>query len=285
MKKLSILIFVILTSVLMSSCGVIDGGNYDSNRDGYLLKEDYIINYRTDYNGFLQNFSIDRIYSFTEALVVNSFDVTTLDDYSVLTNTVSVDELETCDEVSDSVVPRFIMYNGEHYYYESSVTCSYILYEFFEDGYDIEVGEDVIDVSPIETLSVRMFDNVDFNINPENDVLIIESIDYNALSDMWVRSSITPIAMSYRQAGELQEGFTDWSYQVGLLEKYVLENQSITLLSTKEDYIENDYSIIWSEDTVLALGKRHDIVRYVKIDDTGFILTVINRALERLVML
>ncbi len=67
------LLLVTLSIFLLSGCGILDRGNYEKDRTGYVINEDLIISYHTNSIGEIDVFQIDQIMSFFEALEYTDF--------------------------------------------------------------------------------------------------------------------------------------------------------------------------------------------------------------------
>ena len=282
MKKILLVILV----MLLSGCGVLDRGNYEKDRDGFLINHGFIIQYHTNQIGEIDVFMIDKLFTYFEALDYVDFDATQLSSKDVVQSFVSSEELSFCGIESTKSIPRFIQISDKHYYYHTRETgyCTYDEYEFHENGYSDETIYLVQEVSPIENKNVTRFKDADFTMNTFEDTLFVENIFFDLVDGIWVRELVSPIPMSFSQAGNSHEDLADTLDQFHILERYVLEKQSINLLKLADDYTDPDVRTIWSEDTIEALGRDHDIIKYVRIKIAGDVLDAIHDVLGGLGM-
>ena len=91
MKRALLLVMMVL---LLSGCGILDRGNYDKDRTGYIVSGNLITGYHTNSIGVIDVFQIDQILTFFEAIEYTSFDVESLTEETVLNSAVTSDELE-----------------------------------------------------------------------------------------------------------------------------------------------------------------------------------------------
>lgn len=283
MKKL---IIVLLFVSFLSGCSVFDRGNYDKDRQGYVLSGEFIVNYHTNSIGEIDVFMIDQVMSYFEALEYVDFDYSRLSENDLLDAFVSESELISCNITSQEMIPRFIRIEQETYYFNARENgyCTYDQYEFHEEGYDNTEELDVELVSPIENVSKTIFTNIDFYVNSFDTVIFIENVTYDSGKDEWEKEIVTVLPMSLRQAGNLYEDNSDYFEELAMLERYVLENQSINLLELREDYESEAVNNIWSNDTIDQLGRDHDVVKTVRTKKAGAILEIITDTLARLGM-
>ncbi len=115
-------------------------------------------------------------------------------------------------------------------------------------------------------------------------MIFIEDINYDPIDDNWVKTIVTALPMSLSQAGDNYEEVSDIIEEMKIIENYVLTNQSVNLLVLKSDYQDEDVNNIWDDSTVDTLGRDHELVKKVRLKNTGDILDVINDALSRLGM-
>ena len=280
------LIILILSIIFLTGCGVLDGGNYDKNRNGYVLSNEILISYHTNDVGEIDVFMIDKVVSFFTALELSGFDVTELEDNSLVSSFVTEEELISCGITEVTALPRFIRVDNDSFYYNVAANgnCSYDEYDFHRNGFDRAPNEDVRDTSPIERLNITMFEESDFTINTFDHVLFIEEVSYSALREQWEKDIVIALPMSVRQQGNLYENNDQLLLELSLLENYVLRNQSINLLEVKEDYLDENVNNIWSDDTIEILGRDHEIIKSVRLKQTKDILDVIEDTLSRLGM-
>ncbi len=275
LKMKRILVFIML--LLLSGCGVLDRGNYEKDREGFMINHGLIIQYHTSDIGEIDVFMIDKLFTFFEALDYVSFDAEKLTSNNIVSSYVTQEELSLCNVSSTRSIPRFIRITDKHYYYHVRETgyCTYDEYNFHELGFTTETSYLVKDISPIENKNITIFKDADFTMNTFKDTLFIENITYDSITDKWVRSLVTPIPMSYLQAGNAHEDLSEIMEQFHILERYVLEKQSINLLKLADDYQDDDVRMIWSEETIEALGRDHDIIKYVRFKMAGDVLDAI----------
>lgn len=280
------MLLVIILTLFLSGCGVFDRGNYEKDRDGFVINDGWIVKYHTNAIGEIDIFMIDSLFTFFEALDYTGFDSTVLDTNSTIQSMVSTTELDTCGLDHNEAIPRFLRIGEATYYYHvrDNGLCSYDQYEFDANGYTEDLVYNVEDVSPIEPSNVTKFRNTDFIINPFEEIIFIETISYNSLFDRWEKELVTALPMSYTQAGNTFEELSDTIGQLEILEQYVLQNQSINLLQLVEDYQSEEINNIWSEDTIEALGRDHEVVKNVRLDSTEEVLDIIHDTLTRLGM-
>lgn len=283
MKKL----FIALLSVfLLAGCGIFDRGNYEKDRSGFVIKEDIIVSYHTNSIGEIDIFMIDQIMTFFEALEYTEFDLNRLNDHVVVSSVVSTDELSTCGIERTEGIPRFLRIGHKTYFYNvrDNGYCTYDEYIFHEDGHSDVVLTDPETVDPLEELNLLRFKNTDFTINTFEEMLFIETIYYDGLNDVWVKEIVTALPMSISQAGDNYEDVSDIMDEIEIIENYVLTNQSVNLLDLREDYKDEDVNNIWAESTIEALGRDHEVIKKVRLKNTGEILDTIEDALSRLGM-
>jgi hypothetical protein len=282
MKK----ILMITLLLVLSGCGVFERGNYDVNRDGYVLSGDFIVKYHTNSVGEIDVFMIDEVLSYFEALDYTSFDFSRLGQEDILNNTVTEAELLSCGISQVTQIPRFIRIDDQTYYYNvrDNGTCTYDEYEFHSQGYTILEDYDIETVSPLENINKTIFKDADFHINTFETIVYIEEISYNVARDEWEKEIVTVLPMSLRQAGNIIEDNTDYFEEISVIEYYVLENQSVNLLELREDYEDENVNNIWSDDTVDRLGRDHEVIKTVRTKKTGDILDIITDTLARLGM-
>ena len=280
------LLLVTLSIFLLSGCGILDRGNYEKDRTGYVISEDLIVSYHTNSIGEIDVFQIDQIMSFFEALEHTNFDYSLLSEHDTLDSFVSIDELTSCGVNSDSVIPKFIRTSEGTYYYNirDNGYCTYDEYIFNEDGYTIELVYEVDETSPIENINKTLFRESDFKVNTFDMIIFIEDIHYDQINNKWVKELITALPMSLKQSGNLYDDNSDFLEEVSIIEQYVLINQSINLLVLKENYTDEDVNNIWDESTIDTLGRDHIVVKTVRLTNTQDILDIINDTLSRLGM-
>ncbi len=282
MKKLLLL----LSIVILSGCGMLERGNYNKDRSGYVLSGNLIVSYHTNSIGEIDVFQIDQVMSFFEALEYTGFDNDLLSSSDTLDSYVSIAELDSCGVESTISVPRFIRIENSTYFYNvrDNGYCTFDEYDFYEDGFTELITYDVEDVSPIEKSNITLFKDVDFMINTFEIVIFIENIYYDDNTDVWVKEIVTPLPMSQKQAGSLYEDTISFVEEISALEKYVLNNQSINLLELKENYTDEDVNNIWADSTVDSLGRDHEVIKKVRLKQTQAILDIIQDTLGRLGM-
>ncbi len=282
MKKL----FLLLSILILSGCGMLDRGNYNKNRSGYVLNGNMIVSYHTNSIGEIDVFQIDQVMSFFEALVYTDFDLTLLSENDILNSFVSVAELDSCGIDSTVVIPRFIRVQDNTYFYNvrDNGYCTFDEYTFYDEGYTELVDYTVSEVSPLEKINVTLFKDADFMINTFEVVVFIENIYYDDNLELWVKEIVTALPMSLKQAGSIYEDNISFVEEITVIEKYVLDNQSINLLVLKENYQDEDVNNIWDETTIEALGRDHEVIKKVRLYQTQDILDIINDTLGRLGM-
>ena len=282
MKKLLLLFSI----VILSGCGMLDRGNYNKDRSGYVLNGDLIVSYHTNSIGEIDVFQIDEIMTFFEALEYSDFDMNLLSDHDTLSSFVSTSEMDSCSVEVSSPIPRFIRIDDKTYFYNvrDNGYCTFDEYVFYEEGYtDLNIYN-VDDVSPIEKTNITLFKDADFNVNTFEIIVFIENIYYEEISDEWVKEIISPLPMSLKQAGSIYQDNLSFVEEISAIEKYVLDNQSINLLVLKEDYLDEDINNIWSDSTIEALGRDHEIIKKVRLKQSQDILNIIQDTLGRLGM-
>lgn len=272
--------------LFLSGCGIFDRGNYDKDREGYVLKGDYIINYHTSSIGEIDVFMIDKVMSYYEALEYTSFDFNRLSDETTINNVVTEVELLSCSITSVDQLPRFIRIEERSFFFNvrENGYCTYDEYDFHEIGFTEEISYDVEDVSPVENLNITIFSDTDFYINTYQTIIYIENISYHSGKDEWEKEIITVLPMSLRQAGNMYEDNSDFFEELDVLSYYVLENQSVNLLELREDFADESVNNIWSDDTIDRLGRDHEVIKTVRNKETDEILGIIKDALTRLGM-
>lgn len=283
MKKLAI---IFLLTLFLTSCSVFERGNYDKDRIGYVLSEDLLVSYHTNSIGEIDVFMIDQIMTYFEALEYVSFDYENLDESQYATSIVSVAQLAQCNIEAVDPIPRFIRIENNTYYYHmrDNGYCTFDQYVFHEGGYSSELVYEPELTTPIEDLNVTIFNNTDFKVNTFETIIFIENIVYNSASGEWEKTIVTALPLSVKQSGNMFEDNTDFINEISILEKYVLDNQSVNLLELKEGYESEDVNNIWSDNTIERLGRDHDVIKTVRIKKTGDILEIINDTLSRLGM-
>lgn len=279
-------LIVLSLTILLSGCGLFDRGNYEKNRSGFVIQGNLIVNYHTNAIGEIDVFLIDRLFTYFEALEYVDFDTDLLDDHPTVSSIVTVEELASCGITREDPIPRFLRLGSSTYYYHirDNGYCTYDEYTFHKNGFTELTSYDPEDVSPIEPLNVLRFKDTDFRINTFDDMLFIETIEYDSIADEWDKNLVTVLPMSYTQIGDTYEELSDMMEEIKVLELYVLENQSINLLTLREDYADPDVNNIWSEATVEALGRDHEVIKKVRLKMAGDILDIIEDTLSRLGM-
>jgi len=282
MKRLLLLTLSIL---FLSGCGILDRGNYEKDRTGYVISEDLIISYHTNSVGEIDVFQIDQIMSFFEALLHTDFNNNLLSENNTLDSSVTIEELASCGIESEIVIPKFIRTSSGTYYYNvrDNGYCTYDEYVFYEDGYTDELEYIIGETSPIENKNTTLFKEADFKINTFEEIVFIEDIRYDQINEIWIKVLITALPMSLKQSGNLYEDNSDTLKEISIIEQYVLINQSINLLVLKENYKDEDVNI-WDNSTIDYLGRDHDIIKTVRLINTEEILDIINDTLSRLGM-
>lgn len=283
MKKVLLLVAITL---LLSSCGILDRGNYDKDRSGYIVSGNLITAYHTNSIGVIDVFQIDQILTFFEAIDYTSFDIATLNEETVLNSAVTSDELTSCNISDIDSIPRFIRIGMDTYYYNvrDNGYCTYDQYEFHKFGYTDLDDYTMEDVSPIENTNTTLFKDADFHVNTFDTIVFIENIVFNGPAQEWEKEILTTMPMSLKQAGNIFIDNSDFFEEVAVLERYVLTNQSVNLLELKENYRSEDVNNIWSDTTVEAIGRDHEIIKDVKLNNTQDILDIVNDTLSRLGM-
>jgi len=286
MRKIATIVLVLTMTLLLSACGLFDRGNYEKDREGFVLNDGLIVKYHTNSIGEIDIFMIDQLVTFFEALEYTSFDDDELSEHPTINSVVSVSELDSCGVEYDTPIPRFIRIQDTTYYYNvrANGNCTYDEYIFNEFGYTDETLYFVEDVSPIEPTNRTRFRDADFTINPFEDILFIETIDYSAVTGRWIKTIITVLPMSYTQVGNNYDELSDIMEEIHILETYVLMNQSINLLQLVEGYEDPDINNIWSEETIEALGRDHEVIKNVRFKLAGEVLDIIHDTLSRLGM-
>lgn len=282
MKKLLLL----LSIVILSGCGMFERGNYNKDRSGYVLNGNLIVSYHTNSIGEIDVFQIDQIMTLFEALEYTEFDINLLTNHDTINSFISAAELDGCGVESTTAIPRFIRIDNSTYFYNirDNGYCTFDEYVFYEEGFTEEDDYIVEDTSPLEKTNTTLFKDADFTVNTFKIVIFIENISYNDNSNLWEKEIITVLPMSLKQAGSMYEDTISFVEEVAALEKYVLNNQSINLLVLKENYQDEDVNNIWSDETIEALGRDHEVIKKVRLDQTGDILNIIQDTLSRLGM-
>ncbi|QMS84894.1 hypothetical protein [Candidatus Xianfuyuplasma coldseepsis] len=278
MKRL----FLILSlSILLTGCGLFDRGNYEKNRSGYVISENLIIQYHTNSIGEIDIFLIDQLMTYFEALDYTQFDVDQLESDAEFSNIVTSEELLSCGITRETAIPRFIRIADETYVYNvrDNGYCSYDEYIFHNGFSEPEVPEQDI---PIEITNIQRFKQADFKLNTFEDILFIEQITFNSFR--WEKEIVSVLPMSYTQAGNTYERLSETMSEIHVLENYILQNQSINLLTLRDDYQDEDVNNIWSEETIEALGRDHELIKQVRLKNAGDILDAIYDTLSRLGM-
>jgi hypothetical protein len=282
MKK----IMIVLSLFFLSGCSIFERGNYEQNRNGFIINDGLIIKYHTNDIGEIDVFMIDNILTFFESLDYVDFDIGHLSTNTIIHNEVSVSELATCNIHRDIPIPRFIKVNDNDYYFNirDNGYCTYDAYDFHEEGFSKTLGQSVENTSPIEPLNSTRFKDADFIVNTFEDVLYVEDVSFDSITNQWVKTTVDVLPMSYSQLGNTYEDLTQTLQQYRYLERYVLQNQSINLLKLADDYMDPSAKSIWSDETIEALGRDNDIVKYVRISSIQDILDIIHDALSGLEM-
>ena len=283
MKKLFI---ALLSVILLTGCGIFDRGNYEKDRSGFVINEDLIVSYHTNSIGEIDIFMIDQIMTFFEALDYTEFDSSELHDHATINSLVTVEELNDCGIVKDTPIPRFLLIGEKTYFYNNRDNgyCTYDEYIFHEGGYSDTPISNPEAVAPIEKTNVLRFKDTDFTINTFEDIVFIEQIRYNALQEIWYKEIVSVLPMSLSQAGNTYQDVSDTLEEFRVIESYLLTNQSVNLLELREDYKDEDVNNIWSITTIEILGRDHEIIKKVRLKNTGEIIDIINDALSRLGM-
>ena len=280
------LLLIFLLTLLLTGCSVFERGNYDKDRTGYVLSGDLLVSYHTNSIGEIDVFMIDQVFSYLEALDYVSFDESLLQDEDYVSSLVSVGELSGCNVDIDAEIPRFIRIEDNTYYYHvrDNGYCTFDEYTFHTGGYSDSLILNPELTSPIEDVNVTLYKEVDFKVNTFETIIFVENIFWNDDAQEWVKEIVTALPMSIKQSGNMFEDNTDFLEEVTILERYVLNNQSVNLLVLKEGYESEEVNNIWSEDTIDRLGRDHDVIKTVRIKKTGDILVIINDTLSRLGM-
>lgn len=283
MKKLMI---ALLSVILLTGCGIFDRGNYEKDRSGFVINDDLIVSYRTNSIGEIDVFMIDQIMTFFEALDYTSFDSSSLHTHATISSFVTVQELTDCGVTHDTPIPRFLRIGEKTYFYNNRDNgyCTYDEYNFHEAGYSEEAFTNPELVGPIEKTNVQRFKNTDFTINTFQDIVFIEEVRYNAIDEVWYKEIISVLPMSLSQAGDTYQDVSDTLEEFRVIESYLLTNQSVNLLELREDYKDEDVNNIWSITTIETLGRDHEVIKKVRLKNTGEIIDIINDALSRLGM-
>jgi hypothetical protein len=283
MKKLLI---ALLSVILISGCGIFDRGNYEKDRSGFVISGNLIANYHTNSIGEIDIFLIDQIMTFFEALDYTGFDTTLLSDHETASSVVNVEELSLCGVERDEAIPRFLRIGNKTYFYNirDNGYCTYDEYEFHEDGYSTEPIINSELEEPIQKLNLLRFRNTDFTINTFDEMIFIEDIDYDSIGSIWVKTIVTALPMSLAQAGDIYEDGSEILAEMEIIENYLLTNQSVNLLVLTVDYQDEDVNNIWNSSTIESLGRDHELVKKVRLKNTGDILDIINDVLSRLGM-
>ncbi|MEC9484730.1 MAG: hypothetical protein UMR38_02495 [Candidatus Izemoplasma sp.] len=279
-------LMITLSLFFLTGCGVFDRGNYEKDREGYVINDELIVKYHTNAVGEIDLFILDERLPFFEALKRIGFNAEELTDHPTVSNYITPEVLDdACGITSDSAIPRFLNINDQHYFYHirDNGYCTYDEYVFHETGFD-SGNVDIETTSPIENIDVLRFNRTNFLINPFIDIVSIEEITYNAEDSIWQRAFVNVLPMSLSQAGNVFESNQQYLAQLSIIEQYVLTNQSINLLILKEDFDSTESTMIWSEETVNYLGRNHDIIRHVDTENMGEIIALINDVLSRLGM-
>ncbi len=283
MKRL-LIIFLFL--IFLTGCGVFDRGNYEKDRQGFVINDELIVKYHTNSVGEIDLFIIDERLTFFEAVQQLSFDADTLTTHPTVTNYVTVETLSSsCGITSDVPIPKYLRINDKSYFYHirDNGYCTYDEYVFHPLGYD-SGNADIENTSPIENIDVMRFNRTNFSINPFTEIVAIEEIVYDHEAEEWQQTLVTVLPMSITQAGHVYVSNEDYLSQLQIIEQYLLTNQSINLLELREDFDTSESAMIWSEETVEFLGRNHDIIRYVDTRNMDQIIALINDVLSRLGM-
>ena len=285
MKKV---IIALISVFLLSGCGVFERGNYEKDRDGFVIKDNLIVNYHTNSVGEIDIFMIDEIMSFFEALDYASFDTSLLTTGPLIDSLVTPEELLSCNIERYNPIPRYIRIGDKTYFYNirDNDYCTYDEYEFgmssdFIPNEPPNFGFE--DQSPVQSLDIRRFKNADFTINPFEDILFIENIFYD-VDTGWKKEIVSALPMSIIQSGSAFNDNSAQLEQFSILSFYVINNQSINLLELNEDYLTEPGTSVWSDDTIDVLGRDNEVVKKVKLLNIEEILDIINDTLGRLGM-
>lgn len=262
------ILIALLSVFLLSGCGLFDRGNYEKDRSGFMTSGNLIVSYHTNSIGEIDMYKIDEIMSFFEALSYTDFDIDRLDDFSII----SVEELDQCGIESEFSIPKFIRIKDQTYFYHvrDNGFCTFDEYGFGENN-EIVNGK-----------TTQRFKTADFTINPFEDIVFIENIYQNNITNAWEKELVTVLPMSITQSGVHYGDVKNKIEEFQILEFYLIKNQSINLLKLKE--VEDDSNNIWSEDTINSLGRDSDIIKSVSLDNTAEILELMNDSLKRLGM-
>ena len=277
---------MLLLLITLTGCGIFDRGNYEKDRTGFVIDGNLIVNYHTNSVGEIDVFMIDQIMTYFEALEYTGFDSTELYSHPTMNSYVTIEELDECGIDSTFSIPRFLRIGEKSYYYNmrSNGYCTYDEYTFHEDGFSDLPSFDAEDVMPIENEKIIRFKDADFTINTFDDILFIEEIRYNTITERWVKEIVTVLPMSLTQAGDNYEDVSEIMEEIKIIENYLLTNQSVNLLQLKENYRDEDVNNIWHEDTIETLGRDHELIKKVRLKNTQEILDIINDTLSRLGM-
>jgi hypothetical protein len=280
MKKLSIIMMLLF----LSGCNVLDGGNYEKNRSGFVQTDNILISYKTNSVGEVDLFMIDDLIPFLDALDKASFNSEVLSSNEALSSYVTQEELTICEITELTSIPRFIRIDNDSYYFKVSENgdCTYDEYNLHTEGFNKIDGQTTRDTSPIEGLGITRFSMPNFTINSFESVLFIEEISYSLFDQEWERRIITPLPMSVRQEGNIYEDNEQVYLEYSIIENYVIRNQSINRLELREDYLDEEVFNIWSEETIDILGRDHEMIKNVRNKQTYEILIVIEDTLGRL---
>jgi hypothetical protein len=283
MKRLTIVFLLIIT---LTGCGVFDRGNYEKDRSGYVINDNLIAKYHTNSTGEIDIFVIDQLYTYFEALELIDFDASLLSSDAVVSSYVTTEELTTCGISADIVIPRFIRVGNLTYFYniKENNTCTYDQYAFYPLGVEPLEEVETSAIIPIEPLNVMRFNEADFTINPFENIVYIEEIAFNNVTEVWEKTMVTALPMSLTQAGNIYEENQDTIAQITHIQNYLLSNQSINLLSLVEDYEDEDVNMIWTDETIDYVGRDSEVVKNVRLKYTQDILDLINDTLSRLGM-
>lgn len=283
MKKLLV---ALLSVILLSGCAIFDRGNYEKDRNGFVISGNLIVSYHTNSIGEIDIFLIDQIMTFFDALDYTGFDTELLSNHETSSSLVNTAELSSCGIEKEDAIPRFLRIGTKTYFYNvrDNGYCTYDEYEFHEEGYSTEAIVTPELVEPIRQMNVLRFKNADFTINTFQEMVFIENVTYNPIEDIWVKTIVTALPMSLSQAGDNYEDASDILEEIKIIEYYLLTNQSINLLVLKLDYQDENVNNIWSDLTIDALGRDHELVKKVKLKNTGDMIDIINDVLLRLGM-
>lgn len=280
MKKL----LIVLSVMLLSGCNVLDGGNYEKNRAGFVQTDNILISYKTNAVGEIDLFMIDDLVPYLDALILSEFDSNSLSNYDIISSYVNEEELEICGIDNMTSIPRFIRLDNDSYYFKvnDSGNCTYDEYKFNENGFNKTEDNLSINLSPIEGLGITRFFDENFTINSFESVLFIEQMTFKLSDQKWEREIVSAIPMSTRQEGNIYEDNTQKLLEYGIVENYVLRNQSVNRLEVREDYLDEEVFNIWSEKTIEVLGRDHEVVKNIRSKQIQEIIIVIEDTLGRL---